>query len=100
MVLSVVLISLLGNRLRNSTPIFAFASILMAISLYGSRKMKTLNQGTEIRLLLLRSYWVLDFFIMREVDIPSALKKAEAGDYTAKCLKCGYEAMDNYNWYT
>lgn len=31
---------------------------------------------------------------------PTALKKAEAGEYTAKCVKCGYEAMDNYNWYT
>jgi RNase P subunit RPR2 len=31
---------------------------------------------------------------------PTALTKAEAGEYTAKCLKCGYEAMDNYNWYT
>jgi RNase P subunit RPR2 len=27
------------------------------------------------------------------------LRKAEMGDYTATCLKCGYQASDNYNWY-
>lgn len=29
----------------------------------------------------------------------SALKSAEMGEYRATCLKCGYEATDNYNWF-
>ncbi len=28
-----------------------------------------------------------------------ALKKAEMFQYGAKCLRCGYVARDNYNWY-
>lgn len=27
------------------------------------------------------------------------LKRAEFGEYKATCLKCGYEASYNYNWY-
>jgi len=27
------------------------------------------------------------------------LRNAKAGEYTAKCLKCGTEAHDCYNWY-
>ncbi|MDP2896658.1 MAG: hypothetical protein Q8Q12_08875 [bacterium] len=27
------------------------------------------------------------------------LRDADYGVYVAKCLKCGYEARDNYNWY-
>lgn len=26
------------------------------------------------------------------------LKKAKLGEYRANCLRCGYEATDNYNW--
>ena len=29
----------------------------------------------------------------------SAIRKAPFGKYRATCLKCGYEASDNYNWY-
>ena len=29
----------------------------------------------------------------------SALRSAEMGQYRATCLKCGYEAIDNYNWF-
>lgn len=29
----------------------------------------------------------------------SALRKAEFGKYEATCLKCGYRATDNYNWF-
>lgn len=29
----------------------------------------------------------------------TALKNAQIGEYTATCLKCGYENDDNYNWY-
>jgi len=29
----------------------------------------------------------------------TALKNAPIGEYTANCLKCGYENVDNYNWY-
>ena len=34
------------------------------------------------------------------VDYPGKeiLRRAEAFDYTAKCLKCGYQAKDPYNW--
>ena len=34
------------------------------------------------------------------VDYPGArkLKEAQAGDYKARCLKCGYIARDPYNW--
>ena len=28
----------------------------------------------------------------------SALRDAPAGEFTATCLMCGYEASDNYNW--
>lgn len=29
----------------------------------------------------------------------SALRSSPMGTYTAKCLVCGYEAIDNYNWF-
>lgn len=29
----------------------------------------------------------------------SAMRSAQMGRYTATCLKCGYEATDNYNWF-
>lgn len=28
-----------------------------------------------------------------------ALKRSNLGDYSARCLKCGAEAKDSYNWY-
>jgi hypothetical protein len=34
-------------------------------------------------------------------DYPGAatLKQAQGGDYRAHCLRCGYEAIDPYNWF-
>lgn len=29
----------------------------------------------------------------------TAIRNAKMGEYKATCLKCGYVAMDNYNWY-
>ncbi|HHT71545.1 MAG TPA: hypothetical protein GX016_08225 [Firmicutes bacterium] len=29
---------------------------------------------------------------------PTLLRDAQMGEYTAKCLKCGYQVFDNYNW--
>lgn len=44
-VLSIVLNTCLGDRFSNSTLMLVFASATMAISLYGSSRMKMLDQG-------------------------------------------------------
>lgn len=40
-------------------------------------------------------------FAIMETVYPGqeVLKKSDLGDFTATCLKCGYETNDSYNWY-
>lgn len=51
--------------------------------------------------ILCRGRCNMERFAEMDVDFPGedALKRSQVGDFSAKCLKCGYVAIDPYNWY-